>query len=157
MAYASIQQIRDEAGFTNNANILSATITDYQTRAYNVIISYVAATYSLATLTGSLFTGSPAETFLKQVEILLAAGYLLQKEYAGQNKGENEGDGKVKAAMDMLKDLKSGMIRLLDINGLQFPSNAPSSLAGQASLTAPAGLNDDPISSERKFSVDTIY
>lgn len=157
MAYATTQQIRDEAGFTNNQNITTTQIGDYQTRAYNVIISYVAATYSLATLTGATFSGSPAQTFLKQVEILLAAGYLLQKEFAGQPKGENEGANKVKTAMSMLDDLKSGKIRLLDTAGVQFPSNAPSSLAGQASLTNPSGLNSDPTSSERKFSVDTIF
>lgn len=159
MPFAQSSQIRSEAGFTTNQNITNAAVSDAQTRAYNTILTYLASRYNLTMLTSSLFSGSPAQVWLSQVEIMLAAGWMLLQEYQGQPMGEKNGQNKVDTAMKMLQDLQDGKIRLMDNTntGTQFPANAPSALAGQPALTTPPMLNPNPTSSERKFSVDKIY
>lgn len=157
MAYTTEAQIRQEAGFQNNSNVTSATVTDYQTRAFNTVKGYAARRYSLTQLSGSLFTSSQAESVLKQCECLLAAGWLLLNQYAGQPMGEANGKEKVDRAMGMLEDIAAGKLKLLDTNSSEFTSDIPSSGGVSPSLTAPPRTESDPSTSERKFSVDTKW
>lgn len=152
MAYTTEAQIRQEAGFQNNSNVDSPTVVDYQTRAFNTVKGYVARRYSLSQLSGALFTSSQAESVLKQCECLLAAGWLLLNQYAGQPMGEANGKEKVDRAMGMLEDIAAGKLKLLDTGATDFNSDVASVGGVAPALTSPARLDADPTSSERGFS-----
>ena len=158
MAYTTVAKIRQEAGFQSNSNVADATITQYQTRAFNLVKSYAAARYAISQFTGSLFSGSQAESVLEQCELLLAAGYLISSEFQGQPRAENDGKIKIDEAKAILKQIASGELRLLDVNGSEFSSAGVSQEQGGAiEYTAPPRTNDEPESSERTFSVDDTY
>lgn len=158
MAYTTLAKIRQEAGFQSNANVLDATITQYQTRAYNMVRSFVAGRYDLTLLTGSLFSGSQAESVLEQCELLLAAGYLMLSQFQGQPLGEAKGKEKVDAAMAMLKQIQTGELRLLDTTSTVFGSGTVTQeQAGTVEYTAPARTVADRETSDKKFNSDTKF
>lgn len=158
MAYTTETKIRQEAGFQNNNNVSSTTITQYQTRAYNMVRSFVAGRYDLTTLTGSNFSGSQAESVLEQCELLLAAGYLILSRFQGQPQAEAQGKEKVNDAMSILKQISSGELRLVGVDSVPFPSaSEPSQQGGAAEYTAPARETPDRTYSEKKFGVDMRF
>lgn len=157
MAYTTVTQIRQEAGFQNNTNVTDAIITEYQTRAYNTVRGYTARRYALSTLSGSTFTGSQAESVLTQCELLLAAGWLLMNQYAGQPTGEAVGKEKLDRSMDMLADIAAGKLVLLDTSSAEFTSDVASVGGISPALSSPPRTDSDPTSSERHFSVDTKW
>lgn len=158
MAYTTLAKIRQESGFQNSVNILDATITQYQTRAFNEVRSVVAGRYDLTQFSGALFSGSQAESVLEQCELLLAAGRLISAQFQGQPRGENDGKGKIDEARSILKSITSGELRLLDVNNSEFSSGGVSQEQGGApEYTAPPRENEDPTYSEKKFSVDDRY
>lgn len=158
MAYTTEAKIRQEAGFQNNDNVESATITQYQTRAYNYVRSMVAGRYAITDLSGALFSGSQAESVLEQCELLLAAGWLLGSEFQGQPAKEAQGKEKVTEAKSILSEIAAGKLRLLDVNGSEFSSaGAAGEQGGAPEYTAPPRENDEPASSERVFSVNDTY
>lgn len=157
MAYTTVAKIQQEAGFQNNSNVDSTTITQYQTRAFNTVKGYAARRYTLSTLSGATFTGSQAESVLEQCELLLAAGWLLLNQYAGQPMGEANGKEKVDRAMGMLEDIAAGRLKLLDTSSSEFTSDVASSGSITAGLSSPPRTDSDPTSSERHFSVDTKW
>lgn len=158
MAYTTNAKIRQEAGFQNNANVSETTITQYQTRAYNLVRSFVAGRYALSELSGANFTGSQAETVLEQAELLIAAGYLIQSRFQGQPQAEAQGKEKVADGMAILKQISSGELLLVGLDSAVFPAGAqPSAAGGSAEYTAPDRLNEEPTSSEKKFSVDDKF
>mgnify|MGYP000921627428 CR=1 FL=1 len=156
--YSTEAKIRQEAGFQSNNNVTSTTVTQYQTRAYNLVRSYVAGRYDLSQLAGSNFTGSQAESVLEQCELLLAAGYLISSEFQGQPRGENEGKGKIADAMSILKQITAGELRLVGVDGSEFTSGGVAQeQSGAPEYTAPTRLNANPESSEKSFSVNDRF
>ena len=151
MAFSTVAKIRQGAGFVNNDNITDANITTLQSRAFNLIKSYVGARYDLNDLTGALFSGSPADEILKGLEELLAGGYLLLDEYGPNVDGDKNGQKKIDAAMKMLDDIKLGRMKLFDVNNDEIGSP-------QANRSVPISdtfpSTDD---SPRKFSVDDEF
>lgn len=79
--YSTSTDIRNDAGFAYNTNILDADIDTQRIRAYALINSYISARYSIPSLSDSNFTGSNGALLLQSIEILLGGGYLLIKEY----------------------------------------------------------------------------
>ncbi len=158
MAYTTTAKIRHESGFQSNTNVADATITQYQTRAYNLVLSYAASRYDISQFTGALFSGSQAESVLEQCELLLAAGYLISSEFQGQPRGEAEGKNKVDEAKAILKQIATGELRLLDVNGSEFSSGGvPQEQGGAPEYTAPDRETEEPEYSERKFTVDDQF
>lgn len=151
MAFSTIAKIRQGAGFTGNSNITDANITTMQTRAFNVIKSYIGARYPLGNLSGSLFTGSPAEQVCVGLEELLAVGYLFLDEYGPNIDGDKNGQKKIDAVMKQLDDIKLGRMKLFDVNDDEIAQSSSNS-GVPISDTAPS-TDDSP----RKFSVDDEY
>ena len=112
--YSTEAKIRQEAGFQSSINITSTVVVQYQTRAYNLVRSFVAGRYDITQFTGSLFTGSQAESVLEQCEILIAAGYLEQSQFEGQPRGENSGAKKE----DGKGFQEAGIPTMLELHGL---------------------------------------
>lgn len=152
MAYATVDQIRQEAGFTGNTNITDPNIQDHQSRATNLINSYVYAKYPKDTLATN-FSGSPAADMLELIEVQLAAGYLLLAEYGPDVDGDKNGNNKVGMAMALLKDIKKGDAKLFDSNGDEFGQNSQSSSTPNLPKWTGPSTTDSP----RKFSVDDEY
>lgn len=159
MAFTTETKVRQEAGFQSNTNVASATVLQYQTRAYNYVLSAVAGRYDTTQfVAGSLFTGSQAESVLEQCELLLAAGWLINSEFQGQPRAEADGKNKIDEAKAMLAEIQSGKLRLLDTAGAEFTSGGKASEQGGApEYTAPARETEEPTYSERKFTVDDMF
>lgn len=155
--YSTEAKIRQEAGFQNNTNVTATVVTNYQTAAYHKVNGYVAKRYSIANLAGTPFTNSQASIVLEECERLIAAGSLLMDQYAGQQMGEQGGKEKLDRAQKMLDDIAAGTLKLIDVNNNVFTADVPISGGLSMSYTAPAREDDDPTSSERKFSVDTKW
>ena len=78
------------------------------------------------------FTGSPAQLTLSFVEQLLAAGYLLNKDYDIQDDdGNSNGNKKIKSAYDILQNIMSGAVALIDASGNEYATGTGGS-AGSA-------------------------
>lgn len=105
-----------------NANIVDAThITPLITEAHAVLLGSIGARYSLSAFNQN-FTGSLGADLLGRIETLLAAGYLLQREYP-QEEGEGEsaeGDSRINRAMELLDGVLGGKVKLIDTNGNEF-------------------------------------
>lgn len=158
MAYTTTAKIRQEAGFQNNSNVSDTVIGQYQTRAYNLVRSFVSGRYDITLFSGANFTGSQAESVLEQCELLIAAGYLISSEFQGQPRGDSEGKQKVADAMSILKQIASGELRLVGADGSLYSSGAESSHeGGSAEYTAPARETAEAEFSEKKFSVNDRY
>ena len=116
--YSTIAQVRLEAGFTNNLDILDATITEYTNQAHGVILSKLASDYDITKLDVSnlAFVNSIAQSVLTRCEILLASGYLLIKEYGVMigDKPIDEAKRRIDEAFKLLDKISSGEIQLLD-------------------------------------------
>lgn len=151
MAYSTVAKIRQGAGFTSNTNVTDSNITTLQTRAFNIIKSYIGGRYALDDLSGALFTGSAAEEMLKGIEELLAVGYLLIDEYGPTLDGDKNGQRKIDLAMSQLNDIKAGKLKLFDVNNDEFGSQANGS-AGPISDIFPTN-DDEP----KKFSTSTEF
>lgn len=154
MAYSTVANIRQEAGFQNNDSVDDPTIELKQLNAFSIVKGYVARRYSISQLSGALFTDSQAEETLELAERLYAAGLLLNDQYSGQQMGETNGKAKIDAAQKILDDIAAGTLKLLDTTGSVFTSDVAVSSGISMELTSPPRLNANPESSERKFGVD---
>lgn len=144
----------------NQADIDGSVIENYLDEATAVVQSYVAKVYDLPTmLADANFTGSQAESFLKRVEVLFAAGSLLNQEYGYQDSDQQEaGDAKINKALDMLRSLSEKTIILLDVNGAEFSaSNAPSSLQPYGFPLSSTAETSDGHDQTRRFNDDDTY
>lgn len=121
--FSTVDNIRSEAGFDNNCNIDDTVIETYGNRAYGIVRSKISRMYSLTTLAEN-FTGSDAEALLVACEELLAAGYLLRKEY-GPDALDSDKNGtlKINEAMELLDKIATGEIPLIDSNNSEYATN----------------------------------
>lgn len=109
--YTTVDDIRREAGFTNNANITDAVINSRRIDAEDEINSELTGIYTVP-------FGSPAPRVINNITKLLAAGYLLLAEYGAVTTGSNkEGNAKITEARGMLDSLKSRKLLLTDASG----------------------------------------
>lgn len=107
--YASIEEIRIEAGFQNNFDVTDQMIADRRDDAESEVKSvlYVAG-YSLP-------LQSPIPPIVKNITKLLAAGYLLLQDYGVLNDGTNkEGVKKIQLARELLEKIRTKEIVLID-------------------------------------------
>ncbi len=146
--YTTTQKIRDEAWFTNNTNIWDAQIDGYRIQANGRLNTMVGQKYSLP-LNPSQLSASPAAALLDLIEMLLAAGLLLDKEYWEDAAGTDKyWPAKIKRAEDMMAQILSGEIKLLDNAGGSFDT-----WGGQELKIS--GYPTD--SADRKFSVNMKF
>lgn len=103
--YASLSEIRKEAGFTNAYN-LNDTVIDQQRRA---------AESEINTALSSRYTTpfNPVPEIIHTLTVQLAAGLLLQNAYRGTDRGKD----KLKAARDLIHALQVGDQTITDGDG----------------------------------------
>ena len=159
MSYTTNTEVLKEAGLQYNTYIISADVDKYRTEAYAIIRSYISGRYNLSSFVLN-FSGSDAESILKRIEELMAAGFLLTKEY-GTNDVPNDEDGinKITRAEEMLKMIQDGKIKLLDTNGTEFSTDAGNlkSILPATGVEYYETVNDAGDAMNRKFTIGDIY
>lgn len=107
--YATIAEIRSEAGFTNNSNISDSDIAKKRQRAQNIINGYLYEVYTTP-------FAVPVPPLVNTSCIMLAAGYLLLEEYGTSATGTSkDGHAKISQVIDPDGKKDSGQIGILDL------------------------------------------
>jgi len=130
--YADIDDVREEAGLTGNANITDAIITKYRNTAEDEADGKIAKRYTLP-------LGEVPDS-LENAVIQLAAGLLLTKEYGPEAEGTNK-DGRMKLdlAYDYLNGIADGAIELIGADGAELAVSGRIAARG-----LPDDEDDDP-------------
>lgn len=143
--YSTITNIRKEAGFTGNTNILDADITSFQEAAYSHINGILSRTYTLPL--------SETPDILELIERRLAAGHLLLEQYGEEAEGtDREGETKVKWAEDMLAKIESGEIQLLNTSNEVLTRSEGQTMKGWPNSST-EDLDQDEAGGERIFHI----
>lgn len=108
--YASLSEIRKEAGFDNALNLNDNVIDQQRRAAESEINTALASRYTTP------FT--PVPEIIHTLTIQLAAGLLLQNAYRGTDRGKD----KLKAARDLIQALQVGDQTITDENGSAITS-----------------------------------
>lgn len=106
--YVTADDVREEAGFSSNPYITDQIVYDKLIKAQSEVnASLVIGGYTLP------LTSIPE--MVANATLLLAAGYLLTKEYGPEHTGTNkEGTLKIQQARDLLKKIENGSAGLVD-------------------------------------------
>ena len=142
MAYSNITNVREEAGFTGNSNVVDSKITAYLNAANSHVDGVLGRLYSVP------LASTPSVVEL--IERKLAAGHLLLDEYGEQAEGTSkDGNEKVKWAEDMLDAIQKGLVELRDTSGNLLTQNTRITMAGWPDSSAGTdktdqGTKDDP-------------
>lgn len=154
MSYTSTARVRTEAGFDGNPNVTDEMIDAYLVQSHGIVQSYVAAVYVLGNFSDSnpAFAGSQAEGVLKRAEELIAAGYILLKEYGSEGLNTDK-DGQKKIAegeklLQRMADPKNPL-RLVDGNGNEF-QRISKAVAGKI-VAKGCDANENSFSVKMKF------
>lgn len=124
VTYTTDAEVRDEAWFNNNTFIADAEIDAARVRAYGVINTKISPIYKTPLTVDGDFTGSFAETYIKNIELFLASAYLLIKEYGVESvNSDKDWYNKRQIALEMLDDVAMGDIKLIDLNGDELDKN----------------------------------
>lgn len=119
--YTTEPKVRSDAWFEGNPDVTVTSIGWYIDQANGVVNSSISTRYNITNLSGSLFIGSHAAKFLDRVEMILAAGYLLIKEYWAEDVEDDAAwQDKIEEAMSLLQDIEDWKMRLLDKNWNEF-------------------------------------
>ena len=142
MAYTTKEKIREEAGFTRNANIMNSKIAQFQDAATSLIDSYIGKKYVLPL--------SPVPEIIVLIERKLAAGYLMLDEYGVEAEGTSkDGDAKIKWAEEQLQLIVDGSVQLIDTTGVPITAANKVGLSGWPNRSTgtdkTTNKNDPPI------------
>lgn len=113
--YCLLDEIREEAGFGNNDNIEDERIFRIRARAEGEVNSSLVTAYTMPLNTQTYWADSSAQELIRQITILLAAGWLLYAEYPDERDNGTAKDGltKIREARSMLKDIRESRLILL--------------------------------------------
>jgi len=113
--FANLSDIREEAGFVDNFDITDQRIFRHRQRAEGEVTASLIARYSVPVTDNAHWENSSAQEMIRQITMLLAAGWILWQEYPDERGSGTSKDGieKVKEARSMLKDIRNGKLMLL--------------------------------------------
>ena len=113
--YCLLDEIREEAGFNSNDNIEDERIYRLRARSEGEVNASLVTTYTLPLSTQTYWEDSIAQELIRQITVLLAAGWLLWQEYPDERENGTSKDGivKIKEARSMLKDIREDRLILL--------------------------------------------
>jgi hypothetical protein len=135
--YCDLGEIREEAGFNNNDNILEERIYRTRARAEAEINSSLKVIYSLPITANTYWEDSGAQEMIRQVCMLLAAGWLLWQEYPDERGNGTSKDGleKIKEARSILKEIRDGKLTLIGSDSNTFATVNTMSIEGYPDAT----------------------
>ena len=117
--YTDVANVKQESGFTNNTNIVSATVTRHITASESHIDSIISKLYTLPL--------SSVPGVIEKVARYLSAGSLMLEEYGTEAEGTSkDGQAKIDWANDMLTQISDGTVRLVGSDGVELPTNSSS-------------------------------
>lgn len=120
--YCSIDEIRAEAGISNNQYITDADVTTQRSAAQDRINSALSGIYTVP------FT-APISPLIQKITVLLAAGYILKREYGVTSSINNQrGQMKINEAEGYLTRLDTKDLILTDTTGTD--TSIPGSASG---------------------------
>jgi hypothetical protein len=113
--YCLLDEIREEAGFNSNDNIEDGRIFRLRARAEGEVNASLIKSYALPLHTQTYWEDSSAAELIRQITVLLSAGWLLYQEYPDERESGTSKDGllKIKEARSMLKDIREDKLILL--------------------------------------------
>jgi len=113
--FADLSDIREESGFNGNDDITDPRMFRHRQRAEGEVTASLIARYSVPVTDNTYWENSSAQEMIRQITMLLAAGWLLWQEYPDERGSGTSKDGieKVKEARSMLKDIRNGQLMLL--------------------------------------------
>lgn len=118
MSYTTVEEVKNTAGFTNNAYILSEDVQDHIDTADSIINSYLHGKYAVPFDSSSEATVPP---LIEMISKKLASAYLLQTEYGPMTAGDSkDGFAKETSAMQTLEKIQKGTITLVDASGVSL-------------------------------------
>lgn len=128
--YCSIRDIREEAGIVNNPYISDVYVAGQRTRAQSVINSALKGNYTIP------FT-APVPGVVERMTILLAAGYILKREFGNGALGTNaDGQAKIDEVLrkdsdnpGLLQQVLNGTLVIVDGDG-NTSSGTPQRITG---------------------------
>lgn len=112
--YVTLNQVREEAGFTGNINISDDIIEGYLLAAESEVKAYIGRRYQLPL--------DPIPVLVSEITKQLAAGFLLLKEYGAEEEGTTkDGQLKIEWARKRLEMIMRGQITLFDSEDQELP------------------------------------
>lgn len=113
--YCTLDEVREEAGFNRNDNILDERVYRIRMRAEGEVNASLVSRYSLPMTGNSAWRDSSAQEMIRQATALLSAGWLMWQEYPDERGSGTSKDGlaKIKEARSILKDIRTGNLVLL--------------------------------------------
>lgn len=115
--YATVEQIRSEAGISNNQWITDVDVDGRRIEAQSYINSKLASIYTVP-----FTTISPT---IRHITELLAAGYILTTEWGQGSVGTTDiGEKKIQEAKDMLDEIVAGTSPILGEDGSMIVDNS---------------------------------
>ena len=151
--YATVAQVRSEAGMTNNPYVSDAKIDEARIEAQSVIDAALAGTYDVP------FDDAPP--IIQRATKVLAAGYLLKKEFGAGSVGTNAtGQAKIDEVLGtdtkpgIIDQIKNGTLDLTDATGTVLATREH--VAGWPdSTTADTDVEDG--GSKRAFRMGQVF
>jgi len=130
--YCFLDEIREEAGFTNNDNIEDERIFRMRARTEGEVNASLVTKYSIPLNTQPYWTDSPAQEMVRQITVLLAAGWLLWQEYPDERESGTSKDGlvKIKEARSILKAIREDNLILLGSDNVSLVIQSGVGIAG---------------------------
>ncbi len=141
MAYSTVANVKLESGFSDNANILDATVQRYIDASDDTIDGVLSKLYTLPL--------SETPSLIEQISRLMSAGFLMMEQYGTEAEGTSfDGQAKIDQAMALLKKIENGETLLVGADGTELATSGGIGLKG-----FPASDSDYPakITIETKF------
>jgi len=122
--YATVDEIKKEAGFSHNTNITSKDVEDVEKRARNEIHAYLGGTYTIPF--------SPVPPLVNQICLQLAAGMLICEQYGFPVMIEDnkQGLGKISSARSQLKRIQKKEIVIYSESGTSLLPSTSADVSG---------------------------
>lgn len=135
--YCSVDDIRSDAGFSNNRNITDAVIDSCRIDAEAEVEAELAGVYALP------FT-APIPNQVNEVTKFIATGLLLLKEYGAVTSGTNkEGTAKLKNGRDLLLQYKTREKTIVDAQGVSLLLSTASVVTSWPNETTAGASEED--------------
>lgn len=150
-SFTTIELTRADAGFANNTNITDPTIEVFVKAANGEMNTAIAGRYVVPLSNDSQYSGSLAESYLKNLATSLASGLLMLRQYEGQGGDmEDLALAKIRSVRTQLKEIQKGMRVLIGTDGNEFDLR-------NSSRQSIDGFPESATANPSVFSMDDVY
>ena len=151
-SYTTVDDVKREAGMSDNENIADEDVQDFITTAESIINGRLVGKYTIP----FSFTDTPG--IIERICRGLAAAYLLMQEYGPMSPGDSkDGEAKETLMMKLLKELQRGETVVVDNEGVSMltPENKATSYQPKGSSSSAGAVVSENIGNFEVASSDT--